>query len=414
MYQYIYEYFLRSHLSAYASPLAVAILFCAVVALAFVLRLALQGILTLILSKAEKRSRKGLPKAMRNNKIPHRLANLVVPIVVQVSLERAPEIFLQRGVGIITVWVLVLLLNSVIAAISEVYEAQEIAKIRPMKGLFQVIQVALYILLGIAALAIITGQPPLALVGGIGATTAIISFIFKDPILNFVAGIQLSANNMLRIGDWIEMPGHNLDGDVIEISMTTVKVQNFDQTITSIPAQALVSDAFINWRGMQEAGGRRIKRSILINAGSVQLCSSEMLEEFHKIDIIADYMEQKLAEIAQNPAMKENAAEEAAKKSMLNTRHLTNLGTFRAYMAAYLKAHPDIHHDMTTMVRQLEADEKGIPLEVYAFTSTIQWEQYEIIQADIFDHFFSAARVFGLEIHQSPSGADFKNVSSKS
>ena len=407
MYQYIYDYLAVLGTGSAASVLAVAALICLVAALAFLLRLPIRGILSLIIGPMKKRSRSNLPQAMLSNNIPRRLSNLVVPIVVQITLEASPAILLHRGVGLLTVWVLVLLLNSVIGTVSEVYEAREISKIRPMKGLFQVIQVALYIVLSIAALAIITGQNPLALVGGVGATAAIISFIFKDPILNFVAGIQLSANHMLRIGDWIEMPGHSLDGDVIEISMTTVKVQNFDQTITSIPAQALVSDAFINWRGMQDAGGRRIKRSIVINAGSVQLCSSEMLEEFQKIDLISDYVEQKQAEIAQGAVEKAAVAGE----SLLNTRHLTNLGTFRAYMVAYLTAHPNIHHGMTTMVRQLAADEKGIPLEVYAFTSTIRWEEYETIQADIFDHFFSAAKIFGLEIHQSPSGADLREIS---
>lgn len=400
MYQYLYQWMQEHGLTDFAWLAAVSLYLVATVLLSLLLRAVLLGILSAILRRLKKRSSTQWPESLLSNQIPQRLANLAIPVVIALTAgQDDPYNLISRTVGITGLIALMLLISAVISAANEIYETYEVAKIRPVKGLLQVVQVVLRILCSVAGVAILLGENPVLIVGGLGAAAAVVSFIFKDPILNFVAGIQLTANHMLQIGDWIEMPKYALDGDVLEISMTTVKVQNFDQTITSVPAQALVNDSFINWRGMQEAGGRRMKRSIVINAASVRHCDEALLERFSHIKLLEDYLAQKSTQIT---------AETPEESMPLNRRQLTNLGTFRAYMQAYLRENPAVHPDMTVMVRQLAATAEGIPLEVYAFAATTQWEAYEAIQADIFDHFYAAAATFDLEVYQSPSGADLR------
>ncbi len=401
MYHYIYSFLLDVGVVRFARLGSIVILLLAAVLLSVLLRLMTGAILSSIARKAKERIHALWPEALLQNKVPQRLSNLVIPLVILLVGGDSPQPLVSKVVGVVTIFVLLFLLHAVIRAVNDIYSSREIAKIRPIKGILQVVQVTVSIITGIAALSTLLGKDPFLMVGGIGAFAAVASFIFKDPILNFVAGIQLTANNMLRIGDWIEVPRYDLSGDVTEISMTTVKVLNFDQTVTSIPSQILINDALINWRGMQEAGARRIKRSLHIHAGHVRLCDTDMIERFRRIALIAPYMEAKLTELEEH-----NQSRSVDQEEPLNVRQLTNLGTFRAYMEAYLKAHPSIHHEMITLVRQLAPDDKGIPLEVYAFTNITEWEPYEKIQADIFDHFFSAAASFGLEVYQSPSGSD--------
>ncbi len=401
MYHYIYSFLLEVGVVRFARLGSIAILLLAAVLLTVLLRLITGAILSSVAKKMERRIHADWPAALLRNKVPQRLSNLVIPPALLLVTGDSSLLFIPQAVNVITILVLLFLLFAVLGAVNDIYSTHEISKTRPIKGLLQILQVAISILAGIVIIAALLGETPLIFVGGIGAFAAVASFIFKDPILNFVAGIQLTANNMLRIGDWIEVPRYDLSGDVTELSMTTVKVLNFDHTITSIPAQSLVNDAFINWRSMQEVGARRIKRSLHIHAGHVRLCDTEMIERFRRIALIAPYMEAKLAELETH-----NRSRSLEQEEPLNVRQLTNLGTFRAYMEAYLKAHPGIHHEMTTLVRQLAPDDKGIPLEVYAFTNDTEWESYEKIQADIFDHFFSAAASFGLEVYQSPSGSD--------
>jgi miniconductance mechanosensitive channel len=233
----------------------------------------------------------------------------------------------------------------------------------------------------------------------------VLLLIFKDPILGLVAGIQLSANDMLAVGDWLEMPKFGADGDVIDISLTTVKVRNWDKTITTIPAYALISDSFKNWRGMTESGGRRIKRAVHIDATSVRFLDEDDLKRLRRAQLLADYIEHKVRDIeAYN---KENQIDP---ESPVNGRRLTNLGTFRAYLTAYLRAHKGIHKDMTLMVRQLSPGADGVPLEIYAFSNDTAWVNFEGIQADIFDHIFAVIPEFGLRIHQSPTGYDMQQI----
>jgi miniconductance mechanosensitive channel len=236
---------------------------------------------------------------------------------------------------------------------------------------------------------------------------AVLMLVFKDSILGFIAGIQLSANNMVRIGDWISMPGNNADGTIIEITLNTVKVKNWDQTISTIPIYSLVSDSFINWRGMEESGGRRIKRSISIDMKSVKFCTEKMLDKLKKIQLIIDYINDKQKEIKEFNK-KHNVDESVS----VNGRRLTNVGVFRKYVEEYLKQHPKIHNDMTFLVRQLQPTEKGLPVEIYVFSNDQKWANYEAIQSDIFDHILAIIPEFELKIFQNPTGDDFKKLSS--
>ncbi len=274
----------------------------------------------------------------------------------------------------------------------------------PVRGFVQVLQIILFVSGFIWCLAILMGRSPVFLLGGFGAFTAVIMLIFKDSILGFVAGIQLSANRMLNLGDWLEMPKYGADGDVIDISLTTVKVQNWDRTITTIPTYALISDSFKNWRGMSESGGRRIKRAIYIDMTSIKFLDDEMIEKFRKIEILKPYVEQKIAEI------EDYNREHNISESPINGRKLTNIGTFRAYLCAYLKKHSMINQDMILMVRQLPPTSEGVPLEVYVFCKDKVWANYEAIQADIFDHIFASIGEFDLRVYQSPTGADFNKL----
>lgn len=275
----------------------------------------------------------------------------------------------------------------------------------PLRGIFQGIKLISAILIGILIIAVLIGKSPVILFSGLGAMTAVTMLVFKDPIMGFVAGIQLSANNMLSVGDWLEMPKYGADGDVVDIGLTTVKVSNWDRTITTIPTYALISDSFKNWRGMSESGGRRIKRSIFIDATSVHFLDTQELGRLHKARLLGPYLDQKVDEINRF-----NTKLEADLSSLVNGRRLTNLGTFRVYLQEYLKAHPGIHQGMIMMVRQLQAGPDGIPMEIYCFTSTTAWVAYEGIQSDIFDHVVAVLPEFGLRIHQAPTSYDMRQL----
>ena len=274
----------------------------------------------------------------------------------------------------------------------------------PVRGLVQSIKLLCSIGIGIAIVSLLIGQSPVILLSGLGAMTAVLMLVFKDPILGLVAGIQLSANNMLNVGDWLEMKKYNADGDVIDIGLTTVKVQNWDKTVTTIPTYALISDSFKNYRPMSESGGRRIKRAILIDTSSIRFISEEDVQRFTRSSLLADYIIDKSKEI-------EDYNQAADLTLSLNGRRLTNIGTFRAYLQRYLLNHPKVHKEMTIMVRQLEPTSDGVPIEIYCFSNDVSWVNYEGIQADIFDHIFAVVGEFGLRIHQNPTGYDLQGVS---
>ena len=296
--------------------------------------------------------------------------------------------------------------SALLKAVGEIYESYPIARRVPIRTFLQVLQVALFLLGGITVLSVILGKSPVVFFSGIGASMAILMFVFKDAILGFVAGVQLSANNMVKRGDWIEMPSQGADGDVLDVGWTTVKVQNWDKTITTIPTSSLVSESFKNWRGMSESGGRRIKRSVSIDMTSVRFCDQELLERFQCIHLLDDYLERQLEEVHEH-----NQTTEADTSMLINGRHLTNVGTFRAYLVAYLRQSAEIHQDMTFLVRQLQPTDKGLPIEIYVFSNDQAWANYEAIQADIFDHVLAVLPLFDLRIFQAPTGADMRAIS---
>ena len=301
-----------------------------------------------------------------------------------------------------------LVMDSLLDAVLDIYRTLEISKEIPIKSFIQIVKVAIYCIVGIFIISIIFDKTPLYFFSGLGALTAVLLLIFKDAILGFVAGIQLAANKMVAHGDWIEMPKYGADGDVLEVALTTVKVQNWDKTITTIPTYALISESFKNWRGMQQSGGRRIKRSVYIDINTIKFCTDEMIERLSKIRYIADYMEKKKKELAEH-----NAALGLHDAPPTNKRQLTNVGTFRAYTISYLKNHPMINQDMTFLIRQLAPEEHGLPIEIYVFCKDKVWANYEAIQSDIFDHILAVVPEFDLKVFQSPAGTDFKEFSHK-
>ncbi len=283
----------------------------------------------------------------------------------------------------------------------EVYRRRPDAKSRPIKGYVQVLKIAIFMAAAIFIISVLIEESPLLLLSGLGAMAAVLLLVFKDTILSLVASVQLTTNDMLRVGDWIEMPGMNADGDVIDIALHTVKVQNFDKTITTIPTHKLISDSYKNWRGMSDAGGRRIKRALLLDQNAIRFLSEDEVNDLRRFRLLGDYLTAKDTELSEW-----NAREAAGDTNHVNARRLTNIGTFRAYVIAYLKAHPELSNDFTLLVRQLPPSPEGLPLEIYCFTATTNWGEYERIQSDIIDHLLAILPEFSLRLFQEPSGLD--------
>ncbi|HDH7833489.1 TPA: mechanosensitive ion channel family protein [Raoultella ornithinolytica] len=344
------------------------------------------------------------------NKLFHRLAFTLQGIIVNVQAV----LWLQKGseaANILTtcaqLWVMIYALLSFFSLLDVVFNLSKkfaTASQLPLKGIFQGIKLVSAIIIGILVISLLIGQSPAILISGLGAMAAVLMLVFKDPILGLVAGIQLSANDMLKLGDWLEMPKYGADGAVIDIGLTTVKVRNWDNTITTIPTWSLVSDSFKNWSGMSASGGRRIKRSLNIDTTSIHFLDEREQQRLIQARLLKPYMDSRHQEIS------EWNQQNAADHSVLNLRKMTNIGTFRAYLQEYLRNHPRLRKDMTMMVRQLAPDANGLPIEIYCFTSTVVWAEYESIQADIFDHIFAVVDEFGLRIHQSPTGNDIRSL----
>tara|TARA_Y100000588_G_scaffold108236_2_gene118643 strand:- start:2557 stop:3807 length:1251 start_codon:yes stop_codon:yes gene_type:complete len=310
---------------------------------------------------------------------------------------------LKMGINIYLILIFLWVIDSFLNAVLSLYNRSDRTRRVPLKGFIQAVKLVVNLIGLILILSIAFGKSPIYFFSGLGAVTAVLLLVFKDAILGFVAGIQISVNNMVQVGDWIEMPNHNADGDVIDVTLTTVKVQNWDKTISTIPTHALISDSFKNWRGMSDAGGRRIKRSINIDMNSVQFADEELLERFKLFEILKPYLEKKLAEVQEY-----NSSREADMSQLINGRHLTNVGTFRAYCLGYLKNSELIRHDMTLLVRQLQPTAEGLPIQIYVFTNDTRWAYYEDIQADIFDHLLSVIPLFKLKVFQKPAGKDLE------
>jgi len=363
-----------------------------------------------ILRRVAKRTKSRWDDILLEKKVFNRMAFLLPGILVYQSIpstldEFAPE-FINLAIKLTDIYIVLIFLmviNSFFNALYAIYQDTEYAKFHPIKGFIQVGKMIVFTIGTLLILSYFFNQSPLVMLTGLGAFSAVLLLIFKDPILGFVGGIQLSANDMVRQGDWINMQKYGADGTVLEISLTTVKVQNWDNTVTTLPTYSLVSESFQNFRGMKESGARRMKRSINIDMASVKFCTPEMLAKFRKIKILKDYIDAKQAELEQYNA--ENRIDDSI---LVNGRRQTNIGVFRAYLEAYLKSHPHVHKEFDLLVRQLQPTATGIPVEIYAFTTETQWSSYENVQSDIFDHILAIVPEFELFVFQSPSGNDMR------
>lgn len=350
----------------------------------------------------------------------HDLDVLLRPVVHGVS-RVVPAIVIHRGIGgvpylpsgvvtlvqnVASAFMIVTVAIAIGAALemaNALYARSPGAHRRSIKGYLQVLKIVIYAIATILVIAALIDRSPLLLLSGLGALAAVLMLVFKDTILSLVASVQLNSNDMLRVGDWIEMPQVSADGDVIDIALHTVKVQNWDKTITTIPTWRLINESYKNWRGMQESGGRRIKRSLLIDQTSVRFLSEDERERMRRFLLIDDYLADKSVEMADW-----NAKLVEAGRDPVNMRRSTNIGALRAYVQHYLENHPRIRRDMTLLVRHLQPTEAGLPLEIYCFTATVAWAEYEAIQADVFDHLLAILPEFELRLFQQPSGADFR------
>ena len=340
-----------------------------------------------------------------------RLANVAPAIVVYQGVLAVPH--LPQAVQTVTrnvaaafmILTVILAIAGVLNLVNAVYSKRPEARARPIKGYIQVGKILLYAAAAILVIATLLDRSPLLLISGLGAMAAVLMLVFKDTILSLVASVQLASNDMIRVGDWIEMPQLNANGDVIDLALHTVKIQNFDKTITTIPTWRLINESFVNWRGMQESGGRRIMRSLLLDQSSIRFLTPEERSGLKRFALLDLYLDGKARELEVW-----NESFVRAGRDPVNTRRLTNVGTFRAYMEAYLKAHPGVAKEKTLMVRQRDPTPEGLPLEVYCFANTVVWEQYEATQSDIFDHFLAILPEFDLRLFQAPTGHDMRGL----
>lgn len=333
--------------------------------------------------------------------VPLMMSYHLVPVLFQELPGWIPAV--ERLFNIFFIVLFVRIVRSVLFAIRDTSKDSDTFRDKPLDSYVQVVMLVLYILCGILIFSQLTGRSALAFLTAMGAASAVLMLIFKDTILGFVASIQISANDLVRLGDWIEMPKYGADGDVTEINLTTVKVRNWDRTITTVPTYALIGDSFKNWRGMFAGGGRRIKRSILIKINSIRHLTPEELDLLRKVELLRPFIDERRAEIRRY-----NIAQQVDESLLINGRHLTNVGLYRKYIELYINAHPGIHPDMTRMVRQLTPTEHGLPLEVYCFTNDTRWLVFEGIMADIFDHLLSVNAYFHLAVFESPAADDLR------
>jgi len=340
-----------------------------------------------------------------------RLSNIVPALIITSSIGLVPGLpeavitVIKNVASGFIILTIALALGAILEIINMLYMRRKNAHLKPIKGYLQVIKIIIYAISSILIVATLIDRSPLILLSGLGAMAAVLMLIFQDTLLSLVASVQISSGDMIRVGDWIEMPQLNADGDVIDIALHTVRIQNWDKTITTIPTKRFISDSFKNWRGMQESGGRRIKRSLFLDQHSIHFLTQQELEHLKRFNLLAGYFDDKINEL--------NLWNERHVKSSsgdtLDSRKLTNIGTFRAYVERYLRNHPGIHQNgMTLMVRQLSPTSEGLPLEVYCFTTSTAWTVYEGVQSDIFDHLLAIAPEFNLRVYQAPSGSDMR------
>ncbi len=428
LYKYLLELFRKPEfLEPISKPLAAFTVIVVVLILARMSHYFAKHILSRILIPVVKKTKNEWDDILLSKKVFNGLAHLVPLFIIysscffatplldgpesKMSTEVAATIsgdyyltlgpLLLKFARIYLIFTIVYIIIALLNAGNEIYMTTPYAYHRPIKGYIQLLQIMIILLAVILIISVLIGKDPTVLIAGLGAMAAVLMLVFKDTILGFVASIQLSANDMLKIGDWIEMPAHRADGTVQDITLTTVKVQNWDKTITTIPTYALVSESFINWKGMEQSGGRRIKRSIFIDMYSIRFCTSEMLERFSRFELIREYIHEREEEIRVYNRMRNFPDEDP-----VSGRRQTNLGVFRKYLECYLRNNPAINQDMSFIIRQLQSTDRGVPLEVYVFSNKKEWVEYEGVQSDIFDHIFAVLPEFELKVFQVPSGSD--------
>lgn len=393
--------------------LDMAIALGALVLVAIIANFIVKRVLLRFINKLISLTRYGQDSDLSRHNVIGRLSNIVPALVITSGIALVPHLpevvvaVVHNVAAAFIVLTVGLAITTALDLANTLYNRRPDAHNKPIKGYIQILKIAIFAVTAILIIATLIDKSPVILLSGLGAMAAVLMLVFQDTLLSLVASVQISSSDMVRVGDWIEMPQLNADGDVIDIALHTVKVQNWDRTITTLPTRRLISDPFKNWRGMQESGGRRIKRAIQIDQTSIHFLTDDERRHLRKFSLIEDYISTKEKELTEwNDGLAARASDP------INARRLTNIGTFRAYVKAYLENHPNIHQGMIQLVRQLAPSETGLPIEVYCFTSTIAWGEYEGIQSDIFDHLYSILPEFGLRAFQQPSGADLKSVTS--
>jgi len=353
--------------------------------------------------------------AFQERKVFRRLAHVAPAAVVYYGVLLVPGLpdrvyqVVQQVALSLMVLLVVVSANALLTAINDIYSTRPDAKSRPIKGYLQIVAMVLYIAAGILVISLLLNRSPAVFLGGLAGLTAVVLLVFRDTILSLVASIQLTQNDMIAVGDWVEMPKFGADGDVVDIALHTVKVQNWDKTITTIPTHKLIEDSFKNWRGMSQSGGRRIKRSINLDLGTIRFLSEEEIQRLGSYELLRDYVGEKHKELEAYHAER-TAALGSVEGIITNARRLTNVGTFRAYIVNYLRQHPMVHQRMTLLVRQLQSGPEGLPMEIYAFSNDTDWINYEAFQGDVFDHLLAMVPEFGLRVFQKPSGKDVRDL----
>ncbi len=334
--------------------------------------------------------------------IPTAMVYLIVPMMPKVNTLLATAI--QRiSLSMMLIWGAVSF-SAFLTALHQIYASHPKLSGRPIKGYFQLVKLIVFLICGILVISILLDRSPWIFISSLGALTAVLLLVFKDTILSLVASIQLTSHSLIHLGDWLEVPKYGADGDVIDISLHTIRIQNFDKTITTIPTHKLIEDTFKNWRGMSKFGARRIKRSLFINLNSIRFLNREDIDKLSQYQLLKDYIAGKKTEL------KENLDKSPQDALVDNSRKLTNIGTFRHYVKSYLRNHKKISQNTTLLVRQLQPTANGLPIEIYIFADETRWIEYEEIQADLFDHILSVVKEFDLSLFQNPSGQDFQNL----
>ena len=369
-----------------------------------------EKVILTLLTRMFRKTRTQLDDILVSHNIFNRLSYMVPTLIFYNFAYAAPQftIMIQRVSLTLMAIAGLLVINSFINALRDIYKQTKYHERLDINSYLQITKLIINILGSVVIVGIIINKDTTLLLSGLGAMTAVVMLIFKDTILSLVASLQISSNDLFKVGDWVEAPQFSADGDVVDIGLHAVKIQNWDKTISVIPTHKLIDSTFTNWRGMSESGGRRIKRSLFIDMNSIRLCSEEMLQKFKRFEVLGEYIDRKQKDVVEH-----NKSNQIDTSELINGRSITNVGTFRAYIEAYLHNNSKIHPEMTFLIRQLEPTSRALHIQIYVFTNDTDWIRYEGIQADIFDHLLAVIPEFGLKVFQSPTGKDFSKLRSK-